>query len=57
VLSTGWLSQEDFIRVVCDEVPANVELELWAAGRKIWPPADVDLNAVQAGGVLEGTQT
>jgi len=44
VPSTGWLTDEDFLRLVIDEVPAHVAAEIWVADRRLWPrpvePAD-----------------
>ncbi len=37
VASTGWMSDEDFIELVSDEVPANVHIEIVVAGRTLWP--------------------
>ena len=56
VLSTGWLTVDDFVRIVRDEVPAYVALEIWAGSHKIWPKAAIDLT-VGSGqpAALEGT--
>lgn len=40
VESTGWLTEEDFIEVVRDEVPAHVSVEIFVGGRRIWPGGD-----------------
>jgi phage tail-like protein len=40
VESTGWLTEEDFVEVVRDEVPAHVMVEMFVGGRRIWPVAD-----------------
>jgi phage tail-like protein len=37
VTSTGWMSNEDFIEVVRDELPANVRFELFVGEHQIWP--------------------
>jgi phage tail-like protein len=37
VASTGWLSDEDFIELVADEIPANVTFELCVGDRQLWP--------------------
>jgi phage tail-like protein len=37
VTSTGWLTTEDFIELVRDEVPAHVALEIWVGGQRLWP--------------------
>ncbi|MGH8981961.1 MAG: phage tail protein [Acidimicrobiales bacterium] len=37
VRSTGWMSDEDFVTLVTDEVPANVHCEIVADGRTLWP--------------------
>jgi hypothetical protein len=55
VLSTGWLTHEDFLRIVRDEVPAYVALEVWAGSHKIWPKAAIDLTAPVEAVALEGT--
>jgi phage tail-like protein len=36
--TTGWLSEEDFVELVRDEVPANVALELFVGEQRLWPP-------------------
>lgn len=57
VLSTGWLTHEDFIQIVRDEVPAYVSLEIWAGSHKIWPKVavDIDLTLPAQPVALEGT--
>jgi phage tail-like protein len=35
--SVGWLSEADFVELVRDEVPANVDLELFVGDRRIFP--------------------
>jgi phage tail-like protein len=55
VLSTGWLTEEDFLRIVRDEVPAHAALEVWAGSQKIWPKAAIDLTASSRRVALEGT--
>jgi phage tail-like protein len=43
VSSTGWLSDEDFVELVADELPAPVRFAIVAGGRQIWPqPAGGD---------------
>ncbi|MDQ1706028.1 MAG: hypothetical protein QOF18_2394 [Frankiaceae bacterium] len=37
VTSTGWLTDEDFVELVRDEVPANVAVEIWVGGNRLWP--------------------
>jgi phage tail-like protein len=37
VRSTGWMSDDDFVELVTDEVPANVRCEIVVDGREIWP--------------------
>jgi phage tail-like protein len=37
VQSTGWVSEEDFVELVLDEIPADVLLELFVGSRQIWP--------------------
>lgn len=39
VHSTGWMSDDDFVELVTDEVPANVRCEIVVGGREIWPAA------------------
>jgi phage tail-like protein len=36
--STGWLSEDELVELVRDEVPANATLELYVGGRRLWPP-------------------
>ena len=45
VASTGWLSEEDFIDLVADEVPANLSTEIFVGERRIWPGAKLNLSA------------
>lgn len=40
VPSTGWLTDEDFLRLVRDEVPAHVAAEIWVGDRRLWPPPE-----------------
>lgn len=40
VRSTGWMSDDDFVELVTDEVPANVRCEIVVDGREIWPRPD-----------------
>ena len=37
VRSTGWMSDDDFVELVTDEVPANVRCQIVVDGRQIWP--------------------
>ena len=37
VASVGWLSDEDFVELVADEIPANVTFELFVEDRQLWP--------------------
>jgi phage tail-like protein len=37
VRTTGWMSDDDFVELVTDEVPANVRCEIVVDGREIWP--------------------
>lgn len=55
VLSTGWLTHDDFVRIVRDEVPAYVSVEVWAGSHKIWPKSAIDLTAPTEPAALEGT--
>lgn len=42
VRSLGWLSEDDFVALVADEIPANVSWELHLGDRQLWPtPAPV----------------
>jgi len=47
VESTGWVSEEDFVTLVRDELPAHVTFELFVGGRRVWPgePEHVDPDA------------
>jgi len=40
VASTGWLSDEDFVELVADELPVPVQFAVVAGGRQIWPRPD-----------------
>jgi phage tail-like protein len=48
VESTGPLEEADFVRLVLDEVPAHVHVEIAVAGRTVWP------SGASAGGEVEG---
>jgi phage tail-like protein len=37
VQSTGWLSDDDFVRLVADEVPADVALTITVEGKQLFP--------------------
>lgn len=37
VSSTGWMSGEDFVALVSDEIPTNVVLEVYLNDRQLWP--------------------
>jgi phage tail-like protein len=37
VHSLGWLSEGDFVELVADEIPANVQWELYLDDRRLWP--------------------
>jgi len=37
VQSTGWMSEDDFVVLVTDEVPANVRCEIVVNGKMLWP--------------------
>lgn len=37
VTSTGWLTEDDFVELVRDEVPASVAVEIWVGGNRVWP--------------------
>lgn len=39
VASTGWMSEEDFVTLVRDELPANVAFELVVGDRVVYPTA------------------
>jgi phage tail-like protein len=41
VASTGWMSAGDFVTLVSDEVPANVQFEVWLPDRRLWPEEEV----------------
>ena len=38
VSSTGWMSGDDFVALVSDEIPANVLFEVYLNERRLWPP-------------------
>jgi phage tail-like protein len=44
VVSTGWLTEADFLELVRDEVPAHAVLEVYVGGRRIWPTAVLSLD-------------
>ena len=57
VASTGWMSEEDFVTLVADEIPANAALEVHLGGRQLWPapaPARMPAPAVPGSAVLPG---
>jgi phage tail-like protein len=35
--STGWMSDDDFVALVSDEIPANVRLAVYVNDRPLWP--------------------
>ena len=37
VESTGWVSEEDFVTLVRDELPAHVTFQLFVGERLVWP--------------------
>jgi phage tail-like protein len=37
VSSTGWMSGDDFVALVSDEIPANVLFEVYTNDRRLWP--------------------
>ena len=37
VSSTGWMSGEDFVALVSDEIPTNVMLEVYLGDSRLWP--------------------
>ena len=41
VQKAGWLSEADLVELVRDEVPANVDLQLFIGDRRIFPVAEV----------------
>jgi phage tail-like protein len=41
VETTGWLSEQDFVKLVRDELPAQVTFELQVGDRRLWPESDV----------------
>ena len=49
VASTGWMSDEDFVELVADEVPAPVRLTVRVGDRVIWPPEPLPLPSPAAG--------
>jgi len=48
VESIGWLAEADFVELVRDEVPAHVDLQLFAGDRRIFPPFPVTVEQVLA---------
>jgi phage tail-like protein len=39
VESTGWVSEEDFVKLASGELPAHVSFELYVGDRRVWPRA------------------
>jgi phage tail-like protein len=37
VASTGWMSDDDFVALVSDELPANVRFAVYLNDRQLWP--------------------
>jgi phage tail-like protein len=37
VSSTGWMSDDDFVALVSDEIPANVVFQVYANDVRLWP--------------------
>jgi phage tail-like protein len=53
----GWLSEADFVELVRDEVPANVDLELFVGDRQVFPavpPSRAQVPVATNGAVLNG---
>jgi phage tail-like protein len=48
VSSTGWMSGDDFVALVSDEIPANVLFEVYVNDRRLWPRDPGDDHAVAA---------
>lgn len=38
VESTGWVREDEFVKLVIDELPANVTFELFVRDKQLWPP-------------------
>ncbi|MHB2022170.1 MAG: phage tail protein [Mycobacteriales bacterium] len=49
VASTGWMSEQDFAKLVREEVPAHVVAELWVDGRQILTRSDPQVPAARSG--------
>jgi phage tail-like protein len=45
VSSTGWMSSDDFVTLVSDEIPANVLFEVYVNERRLWPDDEGDGHA------------
>lgn len=43
VPNTGWMSAEDFVEVLGDELPAEVCFTVTVGGRRLWPDPEEDL--------------
>lgn len=54
VASTGLLPEKDFVRLVLDEVPAHVTVELLVDGRRVLPSSSDDAAGVPAGAAAVG---
>jgi phage tail-like protein len=46
VSSTGWMSVDDFVALVSDEIPTNVVLEVYLNERRLWPNDEESPTAV-----------
>jgi phage tail-like protein len=44
VQTTGRLAEDDFAKLVADEVPAHVVLTLFVGERQIWPPVEREVS-------------
>jgi len=41
IVSAGWNSVTDLVRIIRDELPATVTFDLWVAGERVWPTAEL----------------
>jgi phage tail-like protein len=41
VASTGWMSGDDFVSLVADEIPANALFEVYLDEQRLWPHAEL----------------
>ena len=48
VMSTGWNSTEDLLRIVRAELPATVTFDMWVGSEQVWPRTEVQRSSAAA---------